>query len=977
MYSPSKTMEYTENKEVAATSPCGLLVADGHAGNSRLRNLAIACGRLCRVVGLTAVVLMTICSCNSHATTQLHSDGEKKEIKALISRVHKSDSLDYYIAYYTERGDHYALSMAYNTRGRDFRNKANYTEALKAHEKALEHAVLAADTVEIIQAYNNLGTDYRRMGQAKDASLHHYEALRQCEQYSDKESYTAIKNRVVSLNGIGNVHLSMDDLKVAEEAFREALEGETILGSYLGMAINYANLGSILESREQYDSAWVYYHQSMESNVKAKSTLGISLCHDHFGRLHERDGDYEQALDEYMQAYVLMRDNDDLWHAMRAGLSIARVYMIQGDRGRAYPYLQEGIAMAQDTKSWGRMAEAYHMMAAYEEQGGSYREALRLYRLSQAYSDSVYNENSQRQVRDSYVGYEKEKSMLQVETIRSAYEEEQRSRRRATALAMIITVCALAVIGLLWYVLRTRRANIRMLKRMERMRTTFFTNITHEFRTPLTVILGLSEEMQGKCQDAQQQQYLDSIQRQGKSLLGLVNQLLDITRLAAGANEVAWCKGDIVAYLKRTVDGYTDYARLRKVNLTFHAQKTELDICFVPEYMDKIVRNLVANALKYTPEEGYVAVVLTLENGQAVMRVTDTGKGFPKEDLPHVFELFYQGSNNKEGSFVGTGVGLPFVKQMMEQMNGSVEARNRKEGGAELVLTLPLKQMPEIPRQCTEWREQEIVETIPDAPQEEKAEQGETIHERPVVLVVEDNDDIVCYITTLLEQRYEVRKAANGYEALLDAEEMHPDLIVTDLMMPEMDGYELCNRVRNSELICHVPIVVVSARGEDEDRIRALENGADAYLQKPFNAEELMVRVEKLIEQRKMLQERAVRMLSGNVNADTSLSDEDRKFMNRLNALIRDNIGNKHFGVEALAEKLNCSSSRLYRRIRAITGYSTQSYILRLRMERAKELLESTTRSVSDVALHCGFDDTSYFTRTFRNFYGCTPSQTR
>lgn len=924
------------------------------------------------ISSLLAMLAIGICACSEPAPN--YSEAEKQEIKATVNRVQKSDSLDIYIERYAQEENFYGLCLAYNALGRNHRNKAAYAEALAAHNNALEYAVMAVDTPEIVQAYNNLGTDYRRLGELKEASLHHYKALEYCEEYSDKSSYAAVKNRVVSLNGIGNIHLSMGDMKVAERAFRRALAGETQLGSDLGQAINYANLGAIFESYEQYDSAKVYYTHSMECNQRANSALGISLCHDHFGRLYEIAEQYDSALVEYGKAYALMQGNHDSWHALKAAIAIARVYMQQGKRTQAYPYLQEAVAMADATQSHGRMAEACRMLAAYEEQCGNHKAALAHYKRSVAYNDSVYNAENQQQLRDSYVDYEKGQSLQQVESIRTAYEEEVRAKRMAFITAITIALSALVVIALLWYVLRTRRDNLRMLQRMERMRTTFFTNITHEFRTPLTVILGLSKQLQKEtAKDTQEQQYLETIQRQGKSLLDLVNQLLDITRLASGVGEAQWCQGDIVAYVKSTVAGYTDYARMRKVSLTFHCDEQEIDLCFVPEYIDKILRNLLSNAIKYTPEEGYVAVILTRETGRIVMRVTDTGRGFSKEDLPHVFELFYQGANNST-EFTGTGVGLPFVKQMAEQMNGTATANNRREGGAELTLTLPLRQPAEITCRSTVWQEHTQDEILP-IPVEENGKANEQSRERSMVLVVEDNADIAQYIATLLHQHYEVRTAANGYEALIAAEEQHPDLIITDLMMPEMDGYELCNRVHHSELLCHIPIVVVSARGEDEDRIRALENGADAYLQKPFNAEELTTYAEKLIAQRKMLQERFAQMATKGMDKNWELADDDRKFITRLNALILDNMGNADFNVEALAEKMHSSTSKLYRHIRALTGYSTQSYILRLRMERAKELLMTTEQSVSDVAMRCGFDDAAYFTRVFRSFHGCTPSQ--
>ena len=928
------------------------------------------------VVALWLVMSVLLVSCTDSLTSDRYTEAEKQALKSTIEQLMKGDSLSYHIEKYTQEEDAYALCLAYNALGRNFRNKASYAEALDAHNRSLHYAVLAVDTPEIIQAYNNLGTDYRRLGELKEASVHHYKALDYCEQYSDKESYGAVKNRVVSLNGIGNIHLSMGDRKVAERAFRRALAGETQLGSDLGRAINFANLGAIFEDCEQYDSARVYYTLSMECNRRAGSTLGISLCHDHFGRLHEVAERYDSALVEYGKAYTLMQGNRDSWHALKAALSIARVQLLQGQRDRALPFLQEAVEMAGATRSYGYMAEAHRMLAAYEEQGGNHRTALEHYKRSVAYNDSVYNEENSQQLRDSYVDYEKGQSMQQVEDMRMAYEAEVATKRMAFVMAVTIGVCAIVVIVLLWYVLRARQANIRVLQRMERMRTTFFTNITHEFRTPLTVILGMSDQLQQGCGDEEQRQYIESVQRQGKTLLNLVNQLLDITRLASGANEVDWYRGNIALYLKRTVDGYADYARLRKVNLTFHTQKEEVVACFVPEYVDKVMSNLLSNAFKYTPEEGHVTVMLEVDATHVVLRVADTGRGFPKDDLPHVFELFYQGSNNKEAGIVGTGVGLPFVKQMMEQMNGSVEAYNRKEGGAGVLLKLPLRPTAEIAGQCAEWRGELPDAAVPAAVPEATVPE-EAAAERSVVLIVEDNGDVALYIAAQLRQRYEVYTAPNGYEALLLAEELRPDLIITDLMMPEMDGYELCNRVRNAELLCHIPIVVVSARGGDDDRLRALENGADAYLQKPFNAEELTLWVAKLIEQRKMLQERFARMMGGSMEADVALTEEDRKLLTRLNALVWDNMGNHEFGVEALAEKLYMSSSKLYRRIRALTGYSTSAYILRLRMERAKELLGTTNHAVSDVALRCGFDDTSYFTRTFRNFYGCTPSQMR
>ena len=927
-------------------------------------------------IWLWAVALLSMVACSNEHHGVDNSKARKQFLKDEITRVLKNDSLEYYIERYLQEGDFYAVCLGYNALGRNYRNNASYTEALEAHNKSLSYAVMAVDTPEIVQAYNNLGTDFRRLGLLKEASLHHYKALEHCEKYSDKDSYAAIKNRVVSLNGIGNIHLGIGDMKVAEKTFRLALEGETKLGSDLGCAINYANLGAIFESYEQYDSAKVYYSLSMDHNKKAGSALGISLCHDHFGRLYELVEMYDSALVEYETAYMLMQDNNDSWHALKAAISVARIYMHQGQRSKAYPYLKEAVEMAEMTKSYGRMAEAFRMLATYEELSGNHKAALAHYKQSVAYSDSADNEEGRQQLRDSYVEYEKGQSLQQVENIRTAYEAEVKTKRMVLWTALIVVLCALTVIALLWYALYTRRTNIRMLERLERIRTTFFTNITHEFRTPLTVILGLSDQLQQEnISEEDQKRYLASIERQGKGLLELVNQLLYVTKLASGMANVTWVKADIVKYVHHTLGGYADYAKLRKVDLSFHAQVDELILCFVPEYLDKIVRNLLSNAFKYTPANGRIAVDLVISSGEAVIQVSDSGQGIPVEDLPHVFELFYQGGNNTD--MVGTGVGLPFVKQMTENMGGSVEAKNCKLGGAKVVVKLPLDQSADIQRVAKDATcAINIVENI-DIDRDSQQKEQYSDEKRPIVLVAEDNLDVAEYIRALLQKQYEVHTVSDGYEALLLAEDLNPDLIITDIMMPEMDGYELCSQIRTSDLLCHIPIIVVTARSEDSDRIRGIEEGADAYLQKPFNPAELLARVNKLIEQRRKLQERFVKMLNHSLGPEDGISEEDRHFLNKLKTIVNDHMNNGNLCVEFLAEQMRMSHSALYRKIRTLTGYSISSYILNMRMEKAKQMLLNTTDSVGDVAMRCGFDDSSYFTRIFRNSFGYTPSQIR
>ncbi|MBR0037615.1 MAG: response regulator [Bacteroidales bacterium] len=867
-------------------------------------------------------------------------------------------------------------------KGKALREKSDFRQALEVQQEALNKALLLSDSVEIVQDYNQLGTTFRRLGRLEEALSFHYKALNWAEEMTDT-SYQARKNLVVSLNGLGNVHLILGNDREAEICFRRALDGEIALGSTLGQAINYANLGAIMESKGEIDSAKVYYQLSLQRNLEIDNSLGIGLCHTHFGGLADRMGNHKVAQLEYQTAYEILEPLGDDWHAMSPLLEMCRSLLSQHKPQEAAPYLEKALSKANELHSFEHLKTVYRLMSEYQEQRGNYKAALDYSNQSAAYADSLQDPEENRRIREICIEYERQKVQREVTAFQQLYESEQSLNELYNILALVVFALTVAAIFILIYVTRIRKEKIDALNRIENMRTTFFTNITHEFRTPLTVILGMAEQLKdATLSNEQRVHFIRSIEKQGMSLLDLVNQLLSLSKLMAGYSQGEWRRGDVLSFLRMTLTGYKDFAQMHQLRLSLQTRFDTIEMDFIPEYIDKIVRNLLGNSFKFTPNGGQITLSLDVKDDSLLFDVSDTGCGIPQEDLGHVFELFFMGNESKlMGS---TGIGLPFVQQMVHQMGGSVSVANNTTAGCTFHMVLPLRNR-ELGKNIKPWHLEEEYQRINQAsfaagkliPSAETVE-SDTEEKLPLILVVEDNNDVVEYMHMLLHLHYRVRTATDGYDALHKTEKELPDLIVTDLMMPGMDGYALCRMVRQSEVMADVPIIVVSARSEADDRIRAIDEGADAFLLKPFNANEFQSLVAHLLERRAKQREKLQGLIE-NQEADNAsgLSEEDKQYIERLNAIVRQQMASGDLAVDTLSQQMCTSRSVLNRRVRQLTGTSVAAYVLQLRMQHAKQLLLDTHQPIGEIALACGFDDLSYFSRVFRQSFGVTPSQFR
>ena len=564
---------------------------------------------------------------------QSYSPEQKKEVDSIVFANRNIDSLTVVLRRFENADNKIGEIEAYKELGKCFRESTRFEEAIDCHKKGAEVASQIRDTMEIVQAYNNIGTNFRRMGVLDEASSYHYRAFELCEKYSDKETPSAIKNKVVSLNGIGNVQLTLGNSDAADSAFRKALAGERQLGSPLGQAINYANIGSIFEAAGQLDSARIYYQNSMKFNEKAKSVLGVSLCHTHFGQLYEKRNQYDAAIGEYKEAYQLMEQSKDSWHWLESCLCLSRVYIIKRDFPSARFYLDKAMRTAQKIGALEYIAEVYHQYYLLASAQGDCSEALKNYVLSNTYSDSVTSLKNVNHMQNVRVKYERDHWQHENNIVRHDYETAKRSKNTFLVAMLIISLLLMTVIIALWYALRMRSQKQALMRKMEETRADFFTNITHEFRTPLTVILGLAGQLRsGEVKEAEGVENAGTmIERQGNNLLNLINQLLDISKIRSAIGEPDFRSGNIVTYMRMITESYQEYARRKRIDFSYVSDRNDVEMDFVPDYIQKIMSNLISNALKFTPEYGNIYITPELLGEQVIIRVAEIGRASCRE----------------------------------------------------------------------------------------------------------------------------------------------------------------------------------------------------------------------------------------------------------------------------------------------------------------------------------------------------------
>ncbi|WP_235297816.1 ATP-binding protein [Portibacter marinus] len=527
-------------------------------------------------------------------------------------------------------------------------------------------------------------------------------------------------------------------------------------------------------------------------------------------------------------------------------------------------------------------------------------------------------------------------------------------------------------------------AEMQRIHDLDEIKSKFFANISHEFRTPLTLIQGPLRQAKKTVVGNNKKYTLDEmsfslLQRNTNRLQNLVDQLLDLSKLESGNVHLSLVKGGIIEFIKSLVFSFESMAERRSINFNTHFP-SEIDEGFYDkDKLEKIVTNLLTNAIKYTPPNGTVTVSVDNNNDQLSFKVSDTGKGIKAEDQQKIFDRFFRVEGSEEK---GSGIGLALTKELVELHNGRIHVNSTIGEGTTFKVHLPflLKDLPENrnvfnmedSRQgiIGDLSREEIVST-PEIAREDLIPDGT---EKNVVLVVEDNEDLRTYIHSIVSKRYRTLLAKDGNQGERMAFEHIPDVIITDVMMPKKDGFALCNSLKNNQKTSHVPIIMLTAKAGFENKIEELSQGADAYLTKPFKEEELLIRIHNMVESRKKMWSQ-FRSLDLSLINDMSLQSIDDQFVQEVVHCIKENLDNEMLGVEDIARCVGFSRSQLHRKLKAITNKSANQLIVEIRMNEARRMLENKTGTVSEVAYSVGYSNLPYFTKSFKKLFGVLPSK--
>ena len=539
---------------------------------------------------------------------------------------------------------------------------------------------------------------------------------------------------------------------------------------------------------------------------------------------------------------------------------------------------------------------------------------------------------------------------------------------------VLFSIILLLLIGIMVYIYRTILMKRRIEEDANKAKLQFFTNISHELRTPLTLIADpVNYIMHDDNLNSQQRSMLQIVQRNVLVLTQLVSEILDFRKVQNGKMELRLSDFNLSESMKQWIMLFSASAQKKHIAISMNAP----DAVMLRADQDKIERicyNLLSNALKYTSEGGEITLTAKEENGRVMISVADNGCGISSDELPYIFDRFYQAKNAGRG----TGIGLAIVKAFTELHHGEVSATSIEGKGSTFTIHIPVRQKGEVTNQPTE----KIEQLVEPSSAQEVPNQARHIDEliqpyqtdKPEVLIIDDNIDIRTYLRSVLSEKYNVSEAADGKAGLELARKIVPDIVLSDIMMPVMDGLAFCQQLKTDKAISHIPVILLTARSLDEQRAEGYEHGADAYLSKPFSLRLLFSRIDNLIQSRKKLS----KLFSNSDENDAfeKLSNEtDKTFAAQLRKIIQDNLSDNEFNVERIGDEIGLSRVQLYRKVKALTGYSPVEMLRKARLTRARHLLRTTEKTVSEVAYAVGFSTPSYFSKCYKDEFGESPKK--
>lgn len=839
-------------------------------------------------------------------------------------------------------------------------------------KRSLELNTANDDQRGIASNYNNLGNAFEDMG-FYDSAVHYLTRAIELKLALGYDHSAA-----GSMSSLGLVYHKTGNLDKSIEYFEQALEivGETssrASGIYNNMGITYMKAGEYQKSR-------YYLRKAIRGRDESNDKRGFAMTYGNIGETYYNQGNYDSALYYAQKSYDLKEPFGKNLSLTYAAISLAKIYIELGKYPLAKQYALIAHEIAQGTPSLDRQTEAMWQLGKIEALLGNYEASSQLFFDYSLLNDSIHDENVIRLSEEIEGRFqnelkEKENQLLKEEVLLN--DQKIRLQNTVIVAAILILFLLLVFSLLLRKQLKERKkllskieAQSTKLQELDKAKTRFFANISHDLRSPLTLILGALDkitERDAAIMDNDSKELLDTGIKNGKRLLYLADEIMDLTRLEEGKVHLDLQYVKIVPYLRLLTKMFSSAADIKSIELSFSTTCEEETILELdPHQFEKIIYNLLSNAIKFTPEHGAVKVSLTSDEDQIVIQLSDTGPGIPSGSLELIFDRYYQSANDTTAQ-TGVGIGLALVKELVELHNGSIHAESG-DTGTVFSISFPFKGSNWISKAIIPERSLDVVTRNSlwmDLQEEKERLQVPSIagsqEDAKSILIVEDHKELRSYLKSILDQEFRVYLASNGSNAMDQLQTQKIDLIVTDLMLPYMDGFELVDHLKKDKELRKVPVLVVSARTDKTERIDLIAKGAEDVISKPFDKEELLARIQNILE-RDWDNEQKL----GKLYSETA-EEFEKNIMRILERLIIKRIDDPHLSVLDLADEMAASERKVYRMIKKISGLTPYELIKEIRWQYLENYLRNNkVRTATEAAQLIGMNNVSSFTTQYQ-----------
>lgn len=942
------------------------------------------CGRWCLVIVLSLLPVLSLsCSKKSQSITGTETDSLKasylKHFNTLDNIGRDTLLLNNKLESAVEANDTVTQLIVLNRLSDIYKTQNQFSNAIKS-ELAFQQMAQHAGSIYLTSVSMNRQADiYMSLNLLDEASRLYYNVLKDCRDHNQNDSL-AVAQKAVAYSGVGTIFLLLNVHNKAKDYLNksaELLQGKSdklLLFDILLMK------GRLMQNQEQYDSARQYINEALKLSLASNSRSALAKAFLSFGVLEFRQNNFAEAEINLTNAYNTLKNTTDKVNLIKICNSLGDTFVGQERFADAEHIYLEGLELSHELgHSYYLERLNYKLSRLFKMQN---KNKLATHHDEQAYryARQLNRDKIQTNLFNSQMDYEEVVRTQEINRLNEKYTSISNIQSIIIVTASVIIVLLIIVFIIHYrYIAIKRERNFSMIQNAK-LKSEFYKQLSDEFRTPLTIISGLAD----KLKDSMPAGYsphimidLELIEKQSKKLVRLVNEVLTVSNLKSDDN-IDWMHGNIVHFTQFLYSGFIELAESKSINYLFHSSSDDISMDFSKENVRLVINNLINYMLRQCTKSDQVMVLVRedVANKKCYIEISGKSEMISQKEIVETIDLFYQReiegvSRQKVNEFVA------FSKYLVKNMEGTLTLRTVSPSSTTFVIELPVRHEYRHKTQAV-LRGLESADDAFDMSDDTQAiESSSNGINKPNILVVEDNSYMIFYISSILKDKYNVLKAEDGKEALDIALEKMPSLIITDWMLPQIDGITLSVMLKDNFATSHIPIIMITAKVTADDKISAIKSGIDTVMQKPFNEEELLALIDNLLANRDSLRQKYSRIGADIMQEEKQEGsyNENVVFLQKITDTIYREIQNNDFFPEGLADEMNISSTHLNRKIKAVTGMNTMSYVNNIKLNRAKKLLITTSRSIGDIAMESGFADFSYFSRSFKKEFGVTPSQ--